>query len=623
VINVIVTATEVLITSTSTEFPVTVTSDNVLFTVTNQVSNFTVVNQTPTITFATESAVFDLASKNRGEWVNGGVYSRSDIVHYQYSTYICDIAYNTLLTSTTPPPDAPADWELLIFHEWPMAYLNVTNTATINGNLLVNGTSTFVGTTTFTDLTVNNQFIINGLKYPINKGTYGQVLFTGGDETGLAAWVNLGELVFWSLSDDLLTNGFNITSGQGANSPYTHPQLTIGAGVTGRLSSSIKFSAASSGTTGTISMTATSVAIKGNLNVTGNGTFSDNLNVSDNLDVNGTVDFADSLAVGGIATFEDDVIIEGDLGGLSNGLVRLMTGIRFPDGTSLSTAAIGTGTSIVPIATTATLGIIRVGANLAINTETGVLSGTVQTFVLNTATTSTLGGVKIGSGLQINSSTGVLSVNTGSIDLAIATTSSLGVVQVGNGLVITPEGVLSTNVNPGDLPIATTSTLGGIIVGGGGLQVDIDGVLSINSSTLSLPNIGNISLTQDMRTNGFFIRSSTTGTGAESYAQITSNRINVKTTGTIDILATSNTASIKLRNLSSATNPTSIEINTATIQLKAPYIIGGTDVDNSTLQIGRIYNFAGTSAPFFPAGVQYQDNTIQRTAWRGYDQGLI
>jgi hypothetical protein len=41
------------------------------------------------------------------------------------------------------------------------------------------------------------------------------------------------------------------------------------------------------------------------------------------------------------------------------------------------------------------------------------------------------------------------------------------------------------------------------------------------------------------------------------------------------------------------------------------------------LHVRAIYNYDGTFAPFFPAGVQYQDQTVQRTAWRGYDQGLI
>jgi cytoskeletal protein CcmA (bactofilin family) len=548
VINVLVTATEVLVTSTSTEFPVTVTSDNSTFTVTNQVSNFTVVNQTPTISFATESAPFDFATKNRGEWVSGAVYSRGDIVYYQYSTYICDIPYDELLTSTVPPPNATDKWELFIFHEWPMAYLNVTNTATINGNLVVNGTSTFVGTTTFTDLTVNNQFIINGLKYPINKGTYGQVLYTGGDETGLAAWRNLGELVFWSLSTDLLTNGYNITSGQGATSPYTHPQLIIGAGVTGNLSSSIKFSTASSGSTGTISMTATSVSITGNFSASGNGNFRGNLLASGNLDING------SATIDGSVEIDGDTYIRGTLYG--NTVIDPIKvgsgGVRFSDGTVQTTAGTGTFT-VSQIASTSTLGVIKVGNHLIINSGTGVLSVYPDpgwTYSLPKATTSTLGGIKVGYGLEIDS---------------------------------------------------------------------ITGILNVTSSTFTNTQATNVSLASDLITNGYSIRS---GVGQPSYLNVSTASITASTTGSINIAVTSSTSYIKLTN-NGATTATSISVNTGTIELKAPIIVAGTDVYNSTLQIGRIYNYAGTSAPFFPAGVQYQDNTIQRTAWRGYDQGLI
>ena len=49
----------------------------------------------------------------------------------------------------------------------------------------------------------------------------------------------------------------------------------------------------------------------------------------------------------------------------------------------------------------------------------------------------------------------------------------------------------------------------------------------------------------------------------------------------------------------------------------------GSNNTSSNLHVRAIYNYDGTFAPFFPAGVQYQDQTVQRTAWRGYDQGLI
>ena len=66
-----------------------------------------------------------------------------------------------------------------------------------------------------------------------------------------------------------------------------------------------------------------------------------------------------------------------------------------------------------------------------------------------------------------------------------------------------------------------------------------------------------------------------------------------------------------------------VTVNPGIIILGSDAVQLGYDQYHSTLRVSDIYNFAGTGAPFFPAGVQYQDNTIQRTAWRGYDQGLI
>lgn len=63
----------------------------------------------------------------------------------------------------------------------------------------------------------------------------------------------------------------------------------------------------------------------------------------------------------------------------------------------------------LPIASASTLGGIKVGTGLSIDSTTGVLSSTGGgTYTLPTASSSTLGGVKVGDGLSINSSTGVL-----------------------------------------------------------------------------------------------------------------------------------------------------------------------------------------------------------------------
>ena len=71
----------------------------------------------------------------------------------------------------------------------------------------------------------------------------------------------------------------------------------------------------------------------------------------------------------------------------------------------------GGGGGELPIASADTLGGIKVGSGLSINSETGVLSADGgEPYVLPIASSETLGGIKVGSGLSINSETGALSV---------------------------------------------------------------------------------------------------------------------------------------------------------------------------------------------------------------------
>lgn len=73
----------------------------------------------------------------------------------------------------------------------------------------------------------------------------------------------------------------------------------------------------------------------------------------------------------------------------------------------------GGGSYTLPIASASTLGGVKVGTGLSIDSTTGVLSATGgSSYTLPTASASTLGGVKVGDGLSINSSTGVLTTAT-------------------------------------------------------------------------------------------------------------------------------------------------------------------------------------------------------------------
>jgi len=93
------------------------------------------------------------------------------------------------------------------------------------------------------------------------------------------------------------------------------------------------------------------------------------------------------------------------------GMVRVGTGITVDD-----TGTISTTTYSLPRAATNILGGIKVGSNLAIDSD-GVLSALAQPYTLPTASISTLGGVKVGNGLEMIN--GVLNVTTSEIAAAL------------------------------------------------------------------------------------------------------------------------------------------------------------------------------------------------------------
>lgn len=79
----------------------------------------------------------------------------------------------------------------------------------------------------------------------------------------------------------------------------------------------------------------------------------------------------------------------------------------------------------------------------------------VADYILPTATSSTLGGVKIGDNIDIDS--------TGHISVPIASTSTVGLVKAGTGLAVSSDGTL-TATGTYELPEATKTTLGGVYV---------------------------------------------------------------------------------------------------------------------------------------------------------------
>ena len=133
----------------------------------------------------------------------------------------------------------------------------------------------------------------------------------------------------------------------------------------------------------------------------------------------------------------------------------------------------------LPQATTTVLGGVRVdGTSITIDPSNGQISAAPSGFTLPAATGATLGGVIIGAGLSITSS-GVLSSNVQSLPVASATV--LGGIKIGSGLAIDS----STGIATVTLPTASSTVLGGVKVGNG-LAIDSSGVLSTNSSAISI-----------------------------------------------------------------------------------------------------------------------------------------
>ena len=98
----------------------------------------------------------------------------------------------------------------------------------------------------------------------------------------------------------------------------------------------------------------------------------------------------------------------------------------------------------------------------------------VADYILPTATTNTLGGVKIGNNINIDSN--------GHISVPVASSSTSGVVKVGDGLEIDDNGVLSSSGGY-VLPQATKNTLGGVYVDD---KLDTESVNPVQNAVISL-----------------------------------------------------------------------------------------------------------------------------------------
>jgi hypothetical protein len=457
-------------------------------------------------------------------------------------------------------------------------YLDVTGTSTFRNNVSIPNSGL-----TVKNMTVTNNLMVGGLLYPNYKGTYGQVLTTNGATT--ASWVNLGDLQSWSLNENLYTNGFNIGSGNSST------QLTLGSGVpTSLVHSYLKFTDGSHVELGSSEIL---LQRKGDSNNHYLKIYKDTNN--DYFDFNfyksPVITFRDAqngdranVRIEGRLSVEDDLQIDGIL--QPTGFVEVGSGgIKFSDGTILTSANSAT---IAP-ATTSSLGAVIVGEYLTVSGGFPTPAGTISV-----NTTSLRNAIGSGSGI-----------------VPIATTSSLGIVQIGQNLSINVNGVLNA-----DYAYASTNTVG-IVRIGDGISVTALGLISINTSTFTSSGLD---ADRDVQIHDYKIKSDSNA--GSPYLRFRSFLDDLNDYNAFQVITEDGSINIHPNRMEIAHN-TGVKIVATTATISANTTTIGASVNNSVLRVQNIYNYAGTNAPFFPAGVQYQDNTIQRTAWQGYDQGLI
>ena len=455
-------------------------------------------------------------------------------------------------------------------------------TAPIVGAIVANGTSTFnapvffnssatfngsifgVSNLTVANLTATNSITAGGIQFPNNPGTYGQVLATNGLNT--ATWVNLGSLNFWSLSTDLETNGFNIvTGGLGAN-------LTIGVGTETNFTN---------GSSSFIDLTNSNLS----------------LSAPNPIGVYPGIQFPDGsiqYTAGG-----------GGSGTSVTGVSRIIAGSNV----TISPTS-GTGTVTINASTFTTYGVQQIvaGANITISGTTGPGEGVVTiTGVANSYSAGT-----------------AISIVNGTISALEASNSNLGVVKPDGTSITINNGIISsnsTNTNAGIVSLARDEYTNGYAIR----------YNASATSNITLDNSNNINFTGQVIFNTGLYSPGNISSNAqiEAYNLVATNGLTVYN-GPINLTAFGSTASAQVNIASSniSITGTNIVISASSLTFTATNllfesadVIIGTNASNSTLQVEKIYNYDGTSAPNFPAGIQFGDQTIQVTAFQGYDQG--
>jgi hypothetical protein len=447
-----------------------------------------------------------------------------------------------------------------------------------------------------TGSTINGIFELNGLVYPLNQGLTGQVLSTDG--VGSALWVNLSDLNYWNLSTDLTTNGHNIITGVNAS---TH--------------------------------------IRNNISILpGNDSTRSSINLTD-----------DGRVVSLVSNYHDDhptQVPEIDL--YSDGIINIVSGYNlngvYADGSGILLEAKKGDTQHYSS--------IEIGHNRVLTNETKNINSIVYSVTSSTYNNGSDywydgyhefkgGNIKLSSpgfgiqfpdgSIQYSSSQG----STGTYVLPTASASTLGGIKVGNGLSIDGSGVLSAtggggggSVNGvrGNAPLyASTDAYGTATVYlnvGSNLSVDERGYLNAFAGS----STSYVSLGQDMLTNGYRIKSSNHsepgfititdyGITIDSYSYDSGRAYdqNIITTASSKVYINGLRGVDIIAGHGDGIHPATSQVNSI-----ADYTRLGTDNNHSDLGVNRIRNYQFSGPPLFPNGIQFDDQTVQITA---YDDG--
>lgn len=214
----------------------------------------------------------------------------------------------------------------------------------------------------------------------------------------------------------------------------------------------------------------------------------------------------------------------------------------------------------------------------------------VGDYILPTATETTLGGIKVGDNLDIDSA--------GHLSVPIATSSSLGVVQAGTGIAISSEGVISAT-GEYELPQATKTTLGGVYVDD---ELDNSSQNPVQNAVVSLA-IGQVSgdlstLSSTVSSQGGTITTlgNTVGTLSTTVSNLSgtvTNQGNAITTNSTNISGLAGDVSDIQDDIVSIGNGIGqLQNNVDPVLDNYTEVIEGTDIDNTIWTTGNlsIYN---------------------------------